>query len=233
MSPLGRVANVIIEPQRTFADIAARPGWWLPMILLTAVSVMYTVALSQRVGWERVFRQAMESNSKMQDMPPEQREQALQMQVKITAVTAPIGAVLAVPVMMLATAGILLFIFGTLLGGTVNFKQSLGVVAHAWIPSLFFTLASLLVMFMKDPSDFDMRNPAGFNVGFYLDPHSVPAWLVSLGNSIDLFSFWTILMLATGMAVASKKSWLASLFGVATPWLLYVIAKVAWTAFFG
>jgi chromate transport protein ChrA len=56
---------------------------------------------------------------------------------------------------------------------------------------------------------------------------------VSLGNSIDVFSFWMILMLATGMAVVSKKSWVTSLFAVLAPWALIVVLKVGWTAIFG
>jgi hypothetical protein len=84
-------------------------------------------------------------------------------------------------------------------------------------------------MLLKDPDDFDLKNPTGFNIGFYL-PHSAPAWLVSLGGSIDVFSIWIILLLATGLSVASKKSWKTSLIGVAGPWALFVAGKVLWAA---
>jgi Yip1 domain len=235
MSALGRLGNVIIEPTRTFADIAARPGWWVPMILISALSLSFMVAFSQRVGWERFMRQTIESstNQQIQNMSAEERERVIQLQSKFAGPSATVMAVAATPAMMLAISAVLLFVFGTMLGGTVNFKQTLGVVSHAWIPTIFSTAAALLVLFIKAPEDFDLKNPAGFNVGFYLDPQSTPAWLVSLGNSIDVFSIWVILLLATGMSVAAKKSWAASFMGVALLWALFVAVKVAWTAIFG
>jgi hypothetical protein len=235
MSALARLGNVIVEPKRTFTDIAARPGWWVPMMLVAVCSLGYMIAFSQRVGWERMFRQTMETSTdqRIQNMSAEERERVIQMQVKFGGSVGIALAAVAGPVIMVVVAGVLTFVFGTILGGTVKFKQALGVVSHAWMPSIFATAAFLLVMFIKSPEDFDLKNPAGFNLGFYLDPHSTPAWLVSLGNSIDVFTIWIILLLATGMSVAAKKSWVSSLMGVALPWALFVAIKVGWTAIFG
>ncbi|MGE5644349.1 MAG: YIP1 family protein [Acidobacteriota bacterium] len=235
MSALSRVGNVIIEPTRTFADIAVRPGWWVPMILVAAFSLLYMIAFSQRVGWERMFRHAMETSAdqRVQNLTPEQREQTIQMQVKFGG---PIGTVMAVvmtPVVMIVVAGVFMFVFGTMLGGAVKFKQALGVVAHAWIPQLIAVCAYLLVMFLKSPDDFDLANPAGFNLGFYLNPQTTPKWFVSLGNSIDVFVFWTLLLLATGFSVTAKKSWVSSLVGVLFTWAVFVAIKVGWAAIFG
>lgn len=225
MSAFARLGNVIIDPKPAFTDIASRPGWWVPMILLMAASLAFMVAFSQRVGWERFIQQSMEASSQTQNLTAEQRETA----ARIGGTFGTVAAVAGVPVSMLVIAGVLVFIFGTMLGTSVNFRQVFGIVAHAWLPSLFATGAAILVMFLKDPDDFDLKNPSGFNIGFYL-PHSTPAWLVSLGGSIDVFSLWIILLLATGLSVASKKSWKTSLMGVAGPWALFVAGKVLWAA---
>ncbi len=233
MNAGARLLNVIIEPTRTFADIAARPGWLVPMIVVVLVSVGFTFALSSHIGWEQILRHGIETAKQTQNLSAEQREAAVQTQMKFVPIVAPVGAVLAPPVMMLIYAGIFQFIFTTVLGGTVVFKQTLAVVAHSMIPGVISSLANLVVLYMKDPSEFDVNNPSGFNLGFYLDPQSSPAWLVSLGSSLDVFSIWILLLLATGMSVAARKSWKASLAGVAAPWLLYVVLKVGWAAIRG
>lgn len=233
MSAVGRLVNVIVEPKRAFADIVARPGWWVPMILLAVLSVVFMAAFSSRVGWERYMRHQFETNKQTQNMPVEQRENLVQTQAKYAGPFGTGMAVVMIPVSMLVISGVMVFMFTTVLGGSVNFKQTLGVVSHSMVPGLISTPLILAVMYMKDPSDFDLNNPAGFNLGFYMDPLSTPAWLVSLGSSIDVFSIWTILLIATGMSVATRKPWKTSLMGVAAPWALIVLIKVGWAAFRG
>jgi hypothetical protein len=233
MSPVGRLVNVIVEPQKAFVDIAARPGWWPPMILLVVLSVIYLAAFSSHVGWERFIRHQIETSKQAQNLTAEQRENAIQMQAKFAGPVGMAGAVVGTPISMVILAGVFMFIFGTVLGGTVTFKQTLGVVSHAMVPSVISSVAALGVMFLKDPSDFDLSNPAGFNLGFYLDPLSSPAWLVSLGNSLDIFSIWIMLLVATGMSIAARKSWKTSFAGVIALWAIYVLIKVGWAAIHG
>jgi hypothetical protein len=233
MSAVGRIVNTFVEPKAAFADIAARPSWLVPMALLVAITVVYMFAFSSRVGWERFMRQQIESSPKTQNLPAEERERLIVMQAKYAGPFGTAMAVIATPVSMLVTAGMLMFIFTTVLGGAVKFRQALGVTSYASLPHLVATGAAMLVLYVKDPSDFDLGNPAGFNIGFYLDPHAVPAWLVSLGTSIDVFSLWVILLLATGMSAATRKPWKTSLLGVAAPWAVFVLLKVAWAAIRG
>lgn len=233
MSEAGRLVNVFVDPKPAFADIAARPGWWVPMILIMVCSLAYLLLFSSHVGWEHFMRQQFEQSPKAQSMSPEDRERAIQMQLKFGPPFGTAIAVIAPPISMLVTAGVLLFVFTNMLGAAVKFRQALAVAAYASLPQLLGVAGGVLVMFLKDPMDFDLKNPAGYNLGFYLDPHTVPAWLVSLGGSIDVFSFWIILLLATGMAAVTRKRWSTALTGVLIPWGVYVVLKVALAAVFG
>jgi hypothetical protein len=233
MSEAGRLVNVFVDPKPAFADIAARPNWWVPMILVMVCVLAYMLAFSSHVGWEHYLRQQFEQSSKAQTMSPEDREHAIEMQVKFGG---PIGTVMAVaaqPVVMLVIAGALLLVFNFLLGAAVRFRQALAVAAYAALPGVLAMAGGVLVMFLKDPTDFDLKNPAGYNLGFYLDPHTVPAWVVSLATSIDVFAFWGILLLATGMAAVTRKRWTTALTGVLIPWGVFVVVKVALAAVFG
>ncbi|HVX67857.1 MAG TPA: hypothetical protein VHA11_14695 [Bryobacteraceae bacterium] len=70
--------NVIVEPKPAFADIVARPGWWLPMIVLALLSVVYMAAFSSHVGWEQFMRHQMDTNKQTQNLSAEQRETQIQ-----------------------------------------------------------------------------------------------------------------------------------------------------------
>lgn len=233
MSEFARLGNTFFDPKRTFADLAVKPRFWVPMILIIVLAVAYLSAFSSHVGWERFMRQQDEKSEQMQNLPADQREKAIEMQVKFAAPMGMAGAIVGTPVFFLASAGVLMFIFTNLLGSTVTFKQSLSIVSYSSLPGIIGSLAGLLVMFLKDPTDFDLQNPVGLNVGFYLDPNSTKAWIVSLCNSIDLLSFWSILLLATGFSIVAKKPWKSALMGVLMPWAVYVLIKVGWAAIRG
>ena len=88
-------------------------------------------------------------------------------------------------------------------------------------------------MFLKDPETVNLENLVGSNVGAFLSADS-PRWLMRLGTSLDLFSFWTIFLLATGFAVADpKKVSLGKGLGIVIgTWAVYVCIRVGWAAAF-
>jgi len=50
------MSGVFFEPAKTFADVAERPGFWVPLILILVFSLGYMVLFGQHVGWERMIR---------------------------------------------------------------------------------------------------------------------------------------------------------------------------------
>jgi hypothetical protein len=94
-------------------------------------------------------------------------------------------------------------------------------------------LLSLLVLIVN-PSDFNVKNPLPFNIGWFLDPATSPAWMIGLLSSIDLFSFWVMGLLALGFAAAAKKIKCGTAFAlVLACWLVVVVVKTGWAAAFG
>jgi hypothetical protein len=125
-----------------------------------------------------------------------------------------------------------MLVFKYLLDGPCAFSQALGVVSWSMVPGLLNSLAALAVMLTLPAAEFDLKNPVGVNLGYYLGPES-SAWMKSLLSSIDFFSIWTILLLATGMSVITRKSWGSSLGAILIPWGFYVVIKTAFAAVFG
>ena len=226
------MVNIFVDPRTAFEDIAVAPRWLLPMLLIVVTTVGYLALFSSRVGWEQFIRRTAEANDRMQSMPSDQRERAIEMQVKFASVWGMIGPAVAVPMTMAITAGVLLFVFRMLLDANVRFPQVLGVTAWSSLPGVISTAAAVMVLLLKTSGDFDLRNPVGFNLGFYL-PEGTRAWIVSLASSLDIFTLWTIVLLATGMAVVARRSWGSALGAILLPWALYVVVKVGWAALFG
>src|SRR6516162_2911201 len=91
MGEASRLTGVFFEPSKTFEDIAARPGFWVPLILIIVVAIAYLALFAQHVGWERMIRHQFEISSRAQQMTPDQREQAISMQLRFAPIFGYVG----------------------------------------------------------------------------------------------------------------------------------------------
>jgi len=233
MGELARLTGVVWSPGVAYRDIIARPRWWPPLVIVLVVSVVFIYAFTQRVGWERFFRQQAETNSRMQNMPAEQKEQAVAAQIKFGPTFAYVGVVVALAVGALATAAVFLFLFRMLMSVQLSFQQSLAIVCYSWVPLLFGSIIAFIMLFLKTPEDFDLNYPTPTNIGAFLEPSSTPKFLLSLATSIDVVTLWSLAVMATGFAVASRKiSWGSSFACVLVTWSVYILAKAGLAAAF-
>lgn len=233
MNAFARLFNVLLEPRATYDDIVRRPGWLTPVLLFTALNILFTVAFTQRVGWERFMEQQFAKSPRTADMPPEQRARALQQAATFSKYMGYGGAVLGSVIVVAIVGGVFLLAFNTIGGAGTNYNTSLAIVAHAYMPNFVAGILALLILYLKDPAEFDLENPVGSNVAVFL-PSDAPRWLDSLGRSIDLFSFWILFLMATGFLAANPKKLslgksLGIVFGV---WAVYVLVKVGLAAAF-
>jgi len=231
-SALWMLGNIWFEPGRVFEQVARTPRWWLPLLLIVAAVIIYMFLFSSHVGWESFIRHELDTNPRTESMPREQREQVIALQLKILPIMGVAGPAISIIGGAAFIAAVLMLVFKYLLDGPCGFAQALGVVSWSMLPGIVNTAAAVLVMMLKPPDEFDLKNPVGVNVGYFLGEGS-PPWMKSLMSSIDFFSFWTILLLATGMAVITRKSWGSSLVAVLIPWGIYVVCKTGWAAIFG
>jgi hypothetical protein len=234
LGEVGRITGVFIDPKKAFADIAARPGWIVPIVLLVVAYLAFMYCFTTHVGWEHSMRQAMETNSRMQQMDAQQRDAALQMQLKFAPIGAYVVGPIAIVVVALIMAGVLLMVC-KMMGASIGFKQMFGISAYAMLPGLVSSVLTIIVIFTQNPENFNLQNPIAFNVGHYLEPPPNTAKaLYSLATSIDLFSFWTILLLAVGISAAAKKfPFSKALTAVLVPWVVLVLVKAGWASLFG
>lgn len=233
VNAFARIFGVLFSPKATFESIVRRPTWFVPVVILCLLFLGVVAEFGHRGGWPSYFQKQMANNSRVQQMSPEQQQQAYEMQLKFGPRVAYAEAPIAPTLVVVILAAVFLGVFNGLAGAKLSFKTSLGIVSHAWMANVVSGLLGILIVAIKDPATIDLQNIVASNVGAFL-PDGSAKWLVSLLSSIDLFSFWTMLLLAIGYgAAAPKKLSFGKAFGwILAVWFVYVLMKVGLSAAF-
>jgi hypothetical protein len=228
MGEFSRIVAVFFEPKKAFADIAARPRWIVPVVLILLVSLTLTILYTQRGGWRVMMQQRMDESSRSAQMTAEQREQAIEMGAKYASISVYVTPVI-ITVMFLIVAGVLTGITAGILSAPVRFSQVFAIVCYANLVGIISGLLTIIVMQLKNLADFNLSNPLMFNPGAFMDPKTSSKFLYSVATSLDLFSFWIMILIATGLKAAAGKrlSFGGAFFAVALPWAVYVLGKSA------
>jgi len=233
ISPFGRVVGVLFSPGKTFEDIARTPSWVLPILITTVLSIISVVALNQRMNWRDYIIQQMDKNPRAAQLSTDQKQQQADMAVKFT-----VGIVYAsgflVPICFALIVGLVMWgAYNLLAGAGARFSQAFSIVAHAGLVGIVSTPLFLLVLFLRPPGTMDPENPLATNLAALL-PEDSAKWLFALCKSIDVFSLWTLILIAIGFAAVNpKKLKGAKSFTTAfTVWAVYVVLRVGWAFIF-
>jgi len=229
----GRLFGVIFSPKATFQSIVSSPTWLLPVVIGCVLFLGTVWLFGHRGGWPSYVEKQVATNSRFQQIPKDQQRQVLATQIKAAPIAACVEGVIFPFAGALLFAAIFLGVFKGLLGAQFGFKTSLGIVAYAWIPNLISGILGIVVLAIKDPSTVDLQNVVASNASIFVSPDSA-RWLTGLLGSIDVFSFWCMILLAMGYsATAPKKLSTAKAFAwIFSAWLIFVLAKVGLLAAF-
>jgi Yip1 domain len=231
IGPVGRIVGVFFSPKATFEDIVRKPSWVLPVVLLTLLSFCVSFAINQRINWREFMSQQIEKSPQSANMSPEQREQRIEGGAKFSPpFTYAIG--LCGPIIFVLVTALVMWGAYSLLGGaSTNFATAFAITSHAALTGLVNSLLFILVLYLKPVGTVDLENPVATNLAAIL-PDDSAKWLVKLLNSIDIISFWTLILLAIGFAATNPKKLRGSkAFVVAfSVWAAYVVCRVgsAW-----
>jgi hypothetical protein len=231
-----RVIDAFIAPSKTFTDILRNQSWWLPFLLSLVVTYGYLFTVQKQVGWDTVVENTLKQDPKaterLASQTPEQQAQAKQITlaiIKYVFYASPILALLFAAIAALILWGTINFLFG----GRATFGTVFAVWLYGTLPLLILTLLAIITLFAGlDKDTFNLNNPVGTNIGFYL-PAETPQWLLKLATSIDVLWLWALSLVGIGLGIVAKvkrSSGLAAVFGW---WLLLLILKVGYAAITG
>lgn len=234
VSEVQRLTGVFHSPGSVFGNIAVAGKWVIPLLIIVLCSLGSVTAIQSRISVEDMVAKILETNERMQQLPADQRDAVMAQQMKIIPIGLYAGAFVGSAVILFIAAGVLLLVFNLLMDGKLKYKNALNIYSYAMLPpGIVGTLVMIMVLYLKPPDEFDIQNPLAFNAGAFLSATS-PAWMKSLLGSIDLFTFWTMFLLAIGFSRAIPKMTTGKAFGaILVPWFVWVILKTGWAAMFG
>ena len=238
MSTGQTLTGIFFEPGSDFESLRERPRF-LAAAIITAVALLaFTTIFFQRVGFERMVTEAIESSPRADQMTPEQKEQAIRIQtspvVKAIYYVSPLFVVA-----IIVAAGAALYLLGSMLmGKKMSYKQALAVWTYASMPPIVLSmLLNIVLLFLKSPDDYDIvhasrRGLVQANLGLFVDPKASPVMATFL-SSLDLFAFYGLFLAALGLRKVAKIP-AGSAWGIVlTIWIIGIIVRVAFAAITG
>jgi Yip1 domain len=233
ISPLGRIIGVLFSPKPTFEDIARKPSWLLPVLISTILGIIATTTLNQRVDWREYIVQQIEKSPRAANLSAEQKQQQAEFFAKITVYIVYAVGVVGSVCFALIVAAVMMLAYNLLAGADAKFSQSLAIASHTLVVGLVSAPIFLLVLFLRPAGTVDPNNPVATNLAAFL-PEESAKWLVTLCKSIDIFTIWTLILIAIGFAAVNPRKLKGSkpyviAFSV---WGALVVVKVLWAFIF-
>ena len=217
-NPFARLAGALFSPVETFASIARRPDWLVPLLLIIVVLTASTLIIAPRMDIEGMIREQLAGRK---DVSQEQIDSSIRMMTKIRPLTT-VFQVAVSPVFVLAVAGVF-FIALQMFGGEAKFPQILSVTAYAWIPILIQRiLVTALVLPRAHLRPEKLAGILKSNLSAFIPTGKNPA-LFAMFSMLDVFTIWTLILMIIGYTAASrlKRGTVAAI--VLTVWIVSVL----------
>ncbi len=219
---IGRMLRIFYAPGETFEAVARQRStadWLVPTILSVALIVGSLIIISPVMTEFRL--QAIEQQ--LQNMPAEQREM-----MKNSQGMMEIGTLVAAPIMtfivLLVTAGIYL-VLGRLLGGTLEYGQTLAINAYAMLIAIPAQVIKTPLILAKNTPMIHM----GF--GLALSEEALQTFGGRLLASIDPFAIWGVIIVGLGLAIVGQIERTKAYLGAALVSLIWLSIAAALAGF--
>lgn len=215
-----RVIGVLFSPDATFASIARRPDWVVPLVLIMAFTFVNGFITASRIDFAAPAREAMEQQK---NVSPEQVDRAVRMSVGIGKVLKFISPILAVIVLMIVSGVLLLSV--RILGGDGDYKQAFSATCYAWLPNVIQGIVLTVIIFARGGtaiSPQSLMTMMRSNLAFLADMKTQPMAFALL-SSLDLFTIWVVVLLVLGFAHLARISKAKSSGVVISLWAVTIV----------
>jgi hypothetical protein len=235
LSEGSRIANTFVAPSKTFTDLRRSASWWGPWLLISIFSMLFIYAMGRQVGFEQISRNQVAHSSRAEQfekLPADQQAKQIQLSSKIIRYFAYGSPVMILFYFLISTL-VLWTTFKIAAGAETTFGQAYAIVMYASLPGIVGAILGIVSLFAGvDPEGFDVNNPVGTNLAYYLDPASTGKFVHGMASALDVITIWTIVLLGIGFASTSKVKRSTAITIVAAWYLVYKLAASGLAAAF-
>jgi hypothetical protein len=233
LSQGARIIDTFIAPSKTFTDLRRSAAWWAPWILISVFALVFVYAMQRQVGFDQISKNQISHSSRadrFDKLPPDQQAKQLQISSKFIGFFS-YGSPLLILVYCVIGSAVLWLTFKLALGAETTFGQAYAITMYGWLPGIIHaTLGAISLFSGVDPEGFDINNPVGTNLGYYLDPETTGKFVRGMASSLDLIQIWTIVLIGIGYASTSKVKRSTAIVVVAVWYLVFKIVASALSA---
>ena len=109
-----------------------------------------------------------------------------------------------------------------------TFGQAYAIGMYAGLPGIVGAILGIISLFAGvNPEGFDINNPVGTNLAYYLDPDITGKFIRGMASSLDVLIIWSIVLIGIGFASTSKVKRSTTIVTVAAWYLLYKLITSA------
>jgi len=230
LSQGARIINTFIAPSKTFTDLRRSASWWAPWILISIFSIVFIYAMGKQIGFEQVSKNAVEHSSRADQfdkLPADRQAKQLELSTKILKFFTYFSPLMILFYFLIESV-VLWATFKVGAGGETSFKAAYAIVMYSALPGIVGAILGIISLFAGvNPEGFDINNPVGTNLAYYLDPETTGKFVRGMASSLDLINIWTIVLIGIGFACTSKVKRSTAITIVAVWYLLYKLATSA------
>lgn len=207
MSEGARIVNTFIAPSKTFTDLRRSASWWGPWIVISIFSLIFIYSIGKQVGFEQVSKNQIEHSKRADQfdkLSPDQQAKQLQFSTKIIGFFAYGSPALILLYFLISTVA-LWATFKVGASAETSFGQAYAIVMYAGLPGVVGAILGTIALFAGvNPEGFDINNPVGTNLAYYLDPETTGKFVRGMASALDVTSIWTVILIGIGFSCTSK-----------------------------
>lgn len=129
--------------------------------------------------------------------------------------------------------GLLILWAASRLARVTSLARLLGAVAYGMAPGALAALVGAIIVLVRTPDATSFEDLVPANLTLLLNLKEMNPALASLGNSLGLFSLWSLALTVIGVAKTLGRTTGEAAGIVLVPWIVWVLLKVAFAALIG
>lgn len=192
--------DVVLDPEVTFEDVAERPKWLMPLIVLAVVTLI--VSYFMMPLWAEMQAEALAE----QDLSAEQLEQQRQMMETFKWVGLAMAPIMTALISLLW--GFLFWGWGTIAGAkNSRFAVALTAVVYAGLIYIFQSIAQAIVVVAKGAETVAAEGgPPTFGLTLLIERGEMSGLVWAFLSNVNFFSIWYAVVIAIAGQHALKMS---------------------------